>query len=630
MTHVHRVIAVFLGLVILTEPPAASGAALPLADRVRAIQKAIVAFQAGLFAFREDPTSPTPHIDILFEVDERGGPVHPHHLPSWIRIALDRKPPVEYSYTDAAWHALANGALQLIATVPVAAGSHTLSVGYKVVDRNGKTYLKLREFSFDVTGKADHRVVRFRSDPNQEPLVTLHSAGDSLFHSPALHGDVASRLGRFAAETGDHGVAASWFLADLKRSPKGGSDAAFRLAEAYAEIGLDEEADRLLEPIARDQSDPTASGRAWFLIERIAFQAGRHDRVLEAHDRLGPAVPSDVAGEAHTMAGLSALAQRAYARAAALFRSVPKASPDGPLSMFGHAQALSGLGDGFTASALFRKVVESRSIFGGDRPTLVGHAHAALGFQWLAQGRYEESLTELAQVPATHPAYEGARFGIGWVLRQLDEHVKAIAIFQELLDRFPQGAYAHEARILIAASYADLRAPTRSIKAYRAALDALAVSLAWVERRRDLIGGTSWNPLIDEPSTGPRDAWRALRNDTEYARSLDGYRRLVALRRDLQLTLDHFPADLAASRSGATTLSGRMQATDGPQQAAEGRDLAQKTDAIIEELRQALGPPAKDALGKEQTRLEEWSAQAALGIARNLRDEIGGEGLILE
>lgn len=596
----------------LSEPP----------DRTPALKKAVVAFNASLLTMRENAA---PHLEILFDVDGRGDPVPAHHLPSWIKVSLDRHPPREYTYTDREWHALAKGGLQLLFTVPAVSGPHTLTVAYKGIDRNGKTYLKTRTAAFTTTQGADHRVLRFRAEVNHEPQLTLEAMGASLFQvsSPELLSP-ASRLGLFAAEAGDHGAAAGWFLAAADGKPADRRlDDRFRLAEAYAAIGLPEEAETLLEAVLRDTSDPPTVARAWLLIERIAFREGRYAKVLEAHDRLGPGLSPDAAGEAHLMAALSALAQRAFPQAAALFRRVPKSGVEGSLALYGQAQALSGLGDGFTAAGLLRKLIDSRSVFDGARSRVVEHAHAALGFQWIVQGRDEEALAELAQVPAGHSAYESAQFGMAWALRRMDEHVKAIAVFQDLVNRFPDGAYAHEARILLAASYADLRAPTRSVKAYRTALDMLGASLADIERRREAVARPDWNPVADGPRA--RDGGAAVRGDPAFSRALDRHRWLVRFQRDLRRTTEHFPPDLTAARPGPTTLGGRLRVPDGSQLAGQGQELLHKLDAAVRESRQTLAGLALAALDREHARVEEWSVQAVLGIARNLRDEMGGD-----
>ncbi|MEO5657567.1 MAG: tetratricopeptide repeat protein [Nitrospiria bacterium] len=602
----------------LSEPP----------DRTPALKKAVVAFNASLLTMRENAASPAPHLEILFDVDGRGDTVPAHHLPSWIKVSLDRHPPKEYSYTDAEWHALAKGGLQLLFTVPAVSGPHTLTVAYKGIDRNGKTYLKTRTLAFTTTQGADHRVLRFRADVNHEPQLTLEAMGASLFQmsSPELQSP-ASRLGLFAAETGDHGAAAGWFLAAADGKPADRRlDDRFRLAEAYAAIGLPEEAETLLKALLQDTSNPASVARAWMLIERIAFRGGRHAQVLEAYERLGPGLSPEDAGEAHLMAALSALAQRAFPQAATIFRRVPKSGVDGSLALYGQAQALSGLGDGFTAAGLLRKLIDSRSVFDGSRSRVVEHAHAALGFQWTVQGRYEEAVAELAQVPEGHSAYEGAQFGMAWALRQMDEHVQAIAVFQGVVNRFPEGAYAHEARILLAASYADLRAPTRSVKAYRTALDVLGASLAAIDRERATVGSPDWDPL----AVRPRTRGGVITGDPAFVPALDRHRWLVRFQRDLRRTTEHFPSDLTAARSGQKTLGSRLHTLDGSQLAGQAQELLQKLDNAVLESRRTLAGLAGEALDREHTRIEEWSVQAVLGIARNLRDEMGGDVLLVD
>jgi hypothetical protein len=72
---------------------------------------------------------------------------------------------------------------------------------------------------------------------------------------------------------------------------------------------------------------------------------------------------------------------------------------------------------------------------------------------------------------------------------------------------------------------------------------------------------------------------------------------------------------------------------DGSELILRGQDLLVKLDSAMAESRRALAALALDALAREQARLEDWSVEASLGIARNLvveHDELGSEVLTLE
>jgi len=633
-----RILAVAAGCVLgLAGPGWGAPPESSLEARIHALKKSIVAYNTALFTLQEDPAAPAPHLEVLLDVDSRGDPVPAHHLPRWIRVALDRLPAIEHTYTDREWHALAEGGLQPLLTVPATPGQHTLVVTFKAIDRNGKSYIKTKEWPFETTRPAAHAIVRFRSAVNQEPDLRFELAGESLLDAPRADrpaDEFAYRLGVFAAQAGEYGNAASFFLSALDRDglhPR--DESRLRLAEAYSAVGLPEEAEAVLTTLIGETRDDAMRARAWFLIERIALRDGRHARVLEAHERLGAGLPPGLAGEAHTLAGLSALSLHAFPQAAEFFRRVARTSPDAPFALYGQAQALAGLGDAFTASELFKKLIQSRSIFDPVRSRVIEHAHAALGLQLIEQGRYDEALVELGQVPIESPAYETALFGVGWALRKADEHVKAIAIFQDQLARFPNGAHAHEARLLLAAAYAELRAYTRSVTAYRAALDALTAAMSAVDRRRAGVNAPAWDPLAELQASEPADA-DPLHRDAPFSRAAEQYRWLVRFESDLRRMLDHFPPYLTAPRRGATTLGGRLhQSVDGSELILRGQDLLVKLDSAEAESRRALVALAHDALAREQTRLEDWSVEASLGIARNLvveRDELGSEVLTLE
>jgi tetratricopeptide (TPR) repeat protein len=611
----------------------AHAAETPSDRQARLLKQSVVAFSAAAFAIRETGDAIPPHTEILYEIPTRGEPLHAHHLPGWLRIALDRLPSVEHFYTDPEWHALVDGALHVLLTAPFSPGSHTLAVTFKGIDRNGKPYLRTKSFSLESAHPTEHYVLRFHAAPNEEPSLSLESLGESLLRprpGGPTAGNLAYRIGRFEAASGNPHGAASALLAALQHglSEEYQADARLLLAEAYGTLGAPEEAEALLERLATETSDESLRARAWFFIERIAYQDGRHDRVIEAHARLGSALAPDLVGEAHALAGLSALALRAFAQAGEFFRAVPKSSADGPLAAFGQAQALAGQGDAFTALTSFTKLTQTRSLFSVIQSGVSSHAHAALGFQLLEQARYQEAVGELGRVPSDHPMSHASLFAIGWCLSKSGEHVKAIAVFDDLLTRAPDGPYAHEARLAAAASYADLRAPTRSVAAYRTALDALGESATALDRLRAVVRVPAWDPLSDYEAGFPASARRLVRDTPSVALALTRYRWLVQIERDLRRTIADFPRFLTTP--SANTLGGRLHSMDGSQLIAQGQELLTRIEVVARESRKALALLIVDAVDQERDRIEDWSVAASLGIARNLRDDIGREGLSLE
>jgi tetratricopeptide (TPR) repeat protein len=604
----------------------------PSDRQARLLKQSVVAFNASAFAIREAGDAIPPHIEILFEVPSRGERLHAHHLPGWLRVSLDRLPPVEHLYTDSEWHALVDGALQVLLTAPFTPGSHTLAVTFKGIDRNGKAYLRTKSFSLESPRSSEHYVLRFHAAPGEEPSLTLDSLGESLLRatSSAPAGSLAFRIGRFEAAAGNPHGAAGVILAALQNglAEEYRSDAQLLLAELYGTLGAPEESEALLERLAAETSSASLRARAWFLIERIAYQDGRHDRVLQAYGRIGPALPSGLVGEARTLAGLSALALRAFPQAEELFRAVPKSSADAPLATFGQAQSLSGQGDAFTAITSFSKLTQSRSIFSSGQSAVSSHAHAALGFQLLEQARYKEAIGELGRVPSDHPMSQASLFAIGWSFGRSGEHVKAIAVFDDLLARAPDGPYAHEARLARAASYAELRAPTTSVAAYRSALDALVESAAALDRLPTVVRAPGWDPLSDYEADFPPSARRLVRESPQVALALTRYRWLVQIERDLRRAITEFPGFLKTPSSN--TLGGRLNTKDGSHLIAQGQELLTRLEVVNRESRKTLAALIVDAANRERSRVEDWSVAASLGIARNLRDDIGREGLSIE
>ena len=629
--------------------------------------KTLIEFHQAFFMLQENPHVPVPHVEILVAVDRSGKAVHPRTpaphaetlielessgntaplrtFPTWIRIVLDDLLEVEHLYSEIEGRALADGGLQPLLTAPFTAGRHTLAVMFKGVSRSGKSYLKANGFTFETTRPVAHVVLRFLSFLNDEPQLTLTVIEQPWLESPpsgSATEDPVYRLGVFAGGVGEYAKAVSFFLTSLERpNPVRLDETRLRLAEAYEGAGLPEEAAALLKAVIAKSPDEVSRARAWLLTERFAFRDGRHARAIEAYERvdvarLGPSLPSPLLDDAHLFAGTSGLVLHQYQRAAAAFRRVTRSGPDVPFALYGQAQAVAGSGDASAASSLFKKLTESRSPSDPVQARVADFARTALGFQRIEQGRHEEALSEFGQVRPAHPAYEAALFGIGWALHDMGEHVKAIAIFQDLITRFPDGEHVHEARLAMASSYADLHAATRAITAYRAALETGLASLREVDRLRSALDHPHWDPVAERIADD-----YTFQAEPALSRSMERYHGLLRSEEAVRRTLDHVPEYLLPAPSGCSDAQkpcsnargNNPRAVDAAQLIAEGRTLLVNLDALKREFRGVLRGQAHDALDRERQRIEDWTVQASVGIARLLtadREELGSDALTLD
>jgi hypothetical protein len=140
----------------------------------------------------------------------------------------------------------------------------------------------------------------------------------------------------------------------------------------------------------------------------------------------------------------------------------------------------------------------------------------------------------------------------------------------------------------------------------------------------------NWDPLGHDLDAMSIETRRVVAEDPAVTRELRHYRWLIRFRQELlQRTLDELPGYLTAPQ-GPTTLGGRLQTVDGPHLVNQGRDLMNQLDVVKKESRAAIAALIGQAVAREQERLEEWSVAASLGIARNLRDDVGGEVVSLE
>jgi hypothetical protein len=143
-----------------------------------------------------------------------------------------------------------------------------------------------------------------------------------------------------------------------------------------------------------------------------------------------------------------------------------------------------------------------------------------------------------------------------------------------------------------------------------------------------VVRGPAWDPLSDYEAAFPPSAKRLVRETPSIALALTRYRWLVQIERDLRRTITDFPGFLKTPSSN--TLGGRLNTKDGSHLIAQGNELLTRIDVVKRESSKTLASLIVAAVDRERGRVEDWSVAASLGIARNLRDDIGREGLSLE
>jgi tetratricopeptide (TPR) repeat protein len=140
--------------------------------------------------------------------------------------------------------------------------------------------------------------------------------------------------------------------------------------------------------------------------------------------------------------------------------------PDLPLLTYEKGLSLLPAGDGSSAIQTLKELARSNS----TPESFKKEVHATLGYVYLDRNRAKEALEEFTLLEKQGLFRERALFGIAWGFLELEEYVKAIAVFEELLNDYPNGEYAPEAYSKIGYCYSRLLAYKYAVKSYQKAL----------------------------------------------------------------------------------------------------------------------------------------------------------------
>ncbi|MBI1823691.1 MAG: hypothetical protein HY200_10965 [Nitrospirae bacterium] len=137
-----------------------------------------------------------------------------------------------------------------------------------------------------------------------------------------------------------------------------------------------------------------------------------------------------------------------------------------PLRIYENGLNLLHNGDGYTAIQKLKELLASSQVSDSFKKEI----HATLGYIYLDQLRPKEALLEFS-VLEKEPAFrETALNGIAWSLLEEEEFVKTIAIFEELVNEYPDGENSPEAYSKMGFCYSRLLSYPNGVAYYQKAL----------------------------------------------------------------------------------------------------------------------------------------------------------------
>lgn len=146
---------------------------------------------------------------------------------------------------------------------------------------------------------------------------------------------------------------------------------------------------------------------------------------------------------------------------------IPTSSPpDLPLMTYEKGLNFLHAGNGSSAIHTLKELAGSTPA----SESLKKEVHAALGYIYLDQNRPKEALEEFAFLEKDDGFRERVLFGIAWGLLEQEEYVKTIAVFEELVNVYPNGENTPEAYSKTGYCYSRLLSYKNAVKNYQKAL----------------------------------------------------------------------------------------------------------------------------------------------------------------
>ncbi|HEY4484991.1 MAG TPA: tetratricopeptide repeat protein, partial [Nitrospiria bacterium] len=365
------------------------------------------------------------------------------------------------------------------------------------------------------------------------------------------------------------------------------------------QAGLVPQAERTLKDLAvRARRGPMAD-EAWFRLERLYYQSGDYQQALGAFSKISERPAEPIRPEALYLAGNSYLRLNDDRKAIDLLDRVGGGNESYPFALYSSGLARLRLKEtGHSMPGPFRKLM---AIHPGEDPVLrelIHKTRVTVGFFLNDQKRYPEAIALFETVPPKSVYRIPARFGIGISYLGMEECVKAVVVFGELIEQAPTDPYALEARLYVGTCYAKLNAYHKAMERY---LDALA---AYSARKENLKKLAERIQKLGAASTGadliPADLRRELAIDRDFPELVEVYD-------------DWFRLYGQISRIDPET-QGRKAPAAGP----DLKTMRDRTQEVRRELDGLLRTAMTDQVSARMERIDELVRRANIGITKNM------------
>lgn len=358
----------------------------------------------------------------------------------------------------------------------------------------------------------------FAQSAGNQTAALAKKLGDAKLEVVRKRAKEISRLSEAAAmqaaeqstASGDLIEAAAILLPFFSPSQTTGSDASrLALGRSLVDLGASDEAIRILKPLAtRPSARDTTVAMANFHLLKLAYEYGAWREATAYFTKSRDQLPADELIQALYWGGNSYLRIDEFMKAVEALDRIPEQSPLYPFALYSSGLAYLSMGDAYSSTLLrLQALIRLGSTAPSPVPELIDKTRVTLGYLFVDQKRYAEAVDLFSKISEKSVYADQSLFGLGWAYVGMGECIKAIVMFEALIQKFPESPYAREAWLSVGSCYSTLNAYNRAIDKYRDALSSYLLQRKLIRQISDQVQSTpvdKWGALIQPVSSSER------------------------------------------------------------------------------------------------------------------------------